>query len=212
MLLGHRYYDPSTGRLLTRDPVGDGSDWYAYCANDPVAFADADGLRRYLLVGNLDGVPGGDAGARAFFGFRLDDFDLTPLPKERIIHELIHAGPDDEFWYYGHCDHAEGGMLLHDGKTSISQSDLERINRVRSKLGKARIKFAYVGACYSVAKKAYIANWLDFAGEVEGFSGRTDETFPVAPRLKFREVPDYDPGYVGGKRVKKGGKKGGSKH
>ena len=24
MLLGHRYYDPSTGRFLTRDPVKDG--------------------------------------------------------------------------------------------------------------------------------------------------------------------------------------------
>jgi RHS repeat-associated protein len=43
-LLGHRYYDPSLGRFLTRDPVGDGSNWYAYCANDPVGLADPQGL------------------------------------------------------------------------------------------------------------------------------------------------------------------------
>ncbi len=43
MLLGHRYYDPSTGRFLTRDPIKDGRNWYAYCGNNPVSFADPDG-------------------------------------------------------------------------------------------------------------------------------------------------------------------------
>ena len=35
-LLGHRYYDPSTGRFLTRDPIKDGRNWYGYCGNNPV--------------------------------------------------------------------------------------------------------------------------------------------------------------------------------
>ncbi len=43
-LLGHRYYDPSTGRFLTRDPVGDGDNWYIYCANNPINGADPEGL------------------------------------------------------------------------------------------------------------------------------------------------------------------------
>jgi RHS repeat-associated protein len=43
-LLGHRYYDPSTGRFLTRDPVGDGSNWYAYCGSSPLARSDPWGL------------------------------------------------------------------------------------------------------------------------------------------------------------------------
>lgn len=43
-LLGHRYYDPSTGRFLTRDPIKDGRNWYAYCGNDPVGRADPTGL------------------------------------------------------------------------------------------------------------------------------------------------------------------------
>jgi RHS repeat-associated protein len=30
-LLGHRYYDSSTGRFLTRDPIKDGRNWYGYC-------------------------------------------------------------------------------------------------------------------------------------------------------------------------------------
>jgi len=43
MLLGHRYYDSSTGRFLTRDPVKDGSNWYDYVGNNPVRAVDPCG-------------------------------------------------------------------------------------------------------------------------------------------------------------------------
>jgi len=43
-LLGHRYYDASTGRFLTRDPVKDGRNWYGYCDNNPLTQVDPDGL------------------------------------------------------------------------------------------------------------------------------------------------------------------------
>jgi len=43
-LLGHRYYDPSTGRFLTRDPIKDGRNWYGYCGNNSTKFADPSGL------------------------------------------------------------------------------------------------------------------------------------------------------------------------
>ena len=43
-LLGHRYYDSSTGRFITRDPIKDGRNWYGYCDNNPVTRVDADGL------------------------------------------------------------------------------------------------------------------------------------------------------------------------
>jgi RHS repeat-associated protein len=49
-LLGHRYYDPSTGRFLTRDPIKDGPNWYAYCLNDPVNAADPTGLWFWVVV------------------------------------------------------------------------------------------------------------------------------------------------------------------
>ncbi len=44
MRLGHRYYDASTGRFLSRDPIQDGYNWYAYCENDPVNAVDPEGL------------------------------------------------------------------------------------------------------------------------------------------------------------------------
>ena len=49
--LGYRYYDASTGRFLSRDPIQDGYNWYTYCANDPVNAVDPTGLslwRRFV--------------------------------------------------------------------------------------------------------------------------------------------------------------------
>jgi RHS repeat-associated protein len=43
-LLGHRYYDASTGRFLSKDVAKDGRNWFAYCNSNPIAFADPDGL------------------------------------------------------------------------------------------------------------------------------------------------------------------------
>ncbi len=42
--LGARYYDPTTGRFLSRDPIKDGRNWYGYCASAPVGMFDANGL------------------------------------------------------------------------------------------------------------------------------------------------------------------------
>ena len=39
-----RYYDPSIGRFISEDPIKDGTNWYVYCSNNPVAFIDPSGL------------------------------------------------------------------------------------------------------------------------------------------------------------------------
>jgi RHS repeat-associated protein len=46
VLMGYRYYDPSTGRFLTKDPIGFAVriNQYAYAGNDPVNFMDPYGL------------------------------------------------------------------------------------------------------------------------------------------------------------------------
>ncbi|MDX2064806.1 MAG: RHS repeat-associated core domain-containing protein [Fimbriimonadaceae bacterium] len=48
-LLGHRYYDPSTGRFLTRDPIKDGRNWYTNCENNPLTAVDPDGLQSIVF-------------------------------------------------------------------------------------------------------------------------------------------------------------------
>ena len=52
-LLGHRYYDASTGQFLTRDPIGykGGSNVYAYCESNPVSRIDPKGDASIIRVG-----------------------------------------------------------------------------------------------------------------------------------------------------------------
>ena len=49
-LLGHRYYDPTTGRFLSRDRIKDGGNWYLYCDTAPMARHDWNGLE-YIYGG-----------------------------------------------------------------------------------------------------------------------------------------------------------------
>ena len=63
-LLGHRYYDPSIGRFLSSDPAQAGTNWYAYCDNNPLIGCDPTGLINVgRLVGDgLAGIAGGILG------------------------------------------------------------------------------------------------------------------------------------------------------
>ncbi|MCL4285625.1 MAG: hypothetical protein KJZ62_11060, partial [Fimbriimonadaceae bacterium] len=58
-LLGHRYYDPSTGRFLTRDIVKSERNWYSYCHNSPLRFADPKGFDKIILPNDPSGLPDG---------------------------------------------------------------------------------------------------------------------------------------------------------
>ena len=51
--VGHRYYDPATGRFLQRDPIGirGGTNAYEYGSNSPAAFVDSDGTEPILVAG-----------------------------------------------------------------------------------------------------------------------------------------------------------------
>jgi uncharacterized protein RhaS with RHS repeats len=49
-LLGHRWYDPLTGRFISKDPIGSGDNWYAYCDNNPLAHTDPDGQVKITLM------------------------------------------------------------------------------------------------------------------------------------------------------------------
>gem|GEM_PF-5603997 len=46
-LLGSRYYDPTNGRFLTRDPIGyqAGPNLYAYCRDNPITRCDPKGTQ-----------------------------------------------------------------------------------------------------------------------------------------------------------------------
>ena len=44
-----RYYDPSIGSFITEDPARDGTNWYSYCAGNPVSYIDPSGMILKIL-------------------------------------------------------------------------------------------------------------------------------------------------------------------
>ncbi len=44
-LLGHRYYDSTTGGFLTRDPSKNDRNWYIYCGGSPTSRVDPTGYQ-----------------------------------------------------------------------------------------------------------------------------------------------------------------------
>ena len=56
----HRWYDPTLGRFVNRDPIGlvGGKNMYAYCGGDPISRKDPDGLEPHRGEdAPIDGVP-----------------------------------------------------------------------------------------------------------------------------------------------------------
>ncbi len=83
-LLGHRYYDPSTGRFLTRDPIKDGRNWYAYCGGNPLKGVDPTGLIWFLGI---------KLSAAAIIGVNIDiGFNLGEGPPQFHFDASITAG------------------------------------------------------------------------------------------------------------------------
>ena len=50
MLLGERYYDASIGRFISQDPIQAGTNWYAYCGNNPITRVDSSGEFWWLII------------------------------------------------------------------------------------------------------------------------------------------------------------------
>jgi RHS repeat-associated protein len=63
--LGARYYDSTTGRFLSRDPIKDGRNWFVYCDGNPLGRIDPTGLWRAIVGGILGGIAGGILGGPA---------------------------------------------------------------------------------------------------------------------------------------------------
>ncbi|WKZ80553.1 MAG: RHS repeat-associated core domain-containing protein [Fimbriimonadaceae bacterium] len=155
-LLGHRYYDPSTGRFLTRDPVKDGRNWYGYCAGNPVSRIDQGGFAWWPLFwqgdvtnhSNLDvlviGEPGYGKpqilvllkpGQSDPFNFDADDLGIPqPDGTYRWYHLQIHgcysssadAVVDEEGIPYVRNPHTGRLVPIEEGS-----ADHERIERIR---------------------------------------------------------------------------------
>ncbi|HET6644084.1 MAG TPA: RHS repeat-associated core domain-containing protein [Fimbriimonadales bacterium] len=85
-LLGHRYYDPSLGRFLSRDIARDGRNWYAYCECNPLRLIDYDGLKIRMV--------GFSASQEAKVRKHLKLIERCTIAGRQLIYELTHDKDD----------------------------------------------------------------------------------------------------------------------
>jgi RHS repeat-associated protein len=117
---GARWYDPSTGRWLSRDPLGEGSgiNLYEYCSGSPLNYYDPLGLSGRLIIMSIRG----------------DRNLLGSIPAG--THSLIAFIPDNasaSTWStWGRADI---------GKTGVRLNDLVDLNDLLNDAGPAKHAF-----------------------------------------------------------------------
>jgi RHS repeat-associated protein len=149
-LLGHRYYDSSLGRFITRDPIKDGRNWYAYCGNDPVNGVDPSGLSICSVLDDAwvnfsewwsgtDAVgPNGEkvriGGWHAFF-FNVGGNAMT-------VNDTVHLNDPEDYDKY-----------LNDPDGSWSRHEVRHIQQAEEWFGGSAISFvtySLIGYCWGL--------------------------------------------------------------
>jgi RHS repeat-associated protein len=106
LLLGHRYYDPSTGRFTSRDPAKDGVNWYMYVRNSPQSSTDPAGLQTPVKQGSREWRELIQAIGGVISNGRLDEGNIL----NRMLREgHIQVADKDDNSEYGHSDPPSGG-------------------------------------------------------------------------------------------------------
>lgn len=168
-LLGHRYYDSSTGRFITRDRIKDGRNWYSYCDNNPVNAIDADGLKKQLVIilGDYSGL-----GIVTLLTYLKDkygeeyDIKIVDVKSEKEVEDLLVSA--DAVIMIGHG----APFVIGSGKrsTTLKNSTLNRAAARRKKAGKGLLDFMLLFVCGALADPADRAAYLQLTKHLYGFS------------------------------------------
>ena len=180
-LLGHRYYDPSTGRFLIRDPIKDGRNWYGYCENNPLKFVDPAGLVKVVIVMG-DRSSGGLAAAEMELkiilmklremGYKDEDVQVLRDPSEDHLSKAISNPKVEGLVLVGHGSDDSTPMQMFDlggrsddDKQYLDSNDAEKFLKIRK--GKP-FKFTWIFACNS---QQFADNWSAVSYSVAYFDG-----------------------------------------
>jgi len=86
---GYRYYNPSVGRWLSRDPLEEegGVNLYGFVRNDPLRFVDPFGLRIYVMAPDVGGLDFTHFDDYVLEGFQKIIGDCAKLHKTPIFRQ-----------------------------------------------------------------------------------------------------------------------------
>jgi RHS repeat-associated protein len=147
----HRYYDPSTGRYLTPDPIGlaGGLNGYGYAGQDPMGAVDPWGLMVYGVYSRstntlaikdtdpaipvlllTDATSGGLHGANAL---ALGEYDIIDWKPNEFRLDIIDSKPGNDINDNPGADNGRSLIRLHGpGQTSgciAVQKDWDKLNQ-----------------------------------------------------------------------------------
>jgi RHS repeat-associated protein len=120
----HRYYDPSTGRYLTPDPIGlaGGLNGYGYAGQDPIRRIDPWGLYTVFIGGAGDASTFAGTGPTGIMSGVRNQFDK----------DVIAAGKNETTDYFGYEDETK---ILAKILEVLKKNPNEKINIVGHSLG-----------------------------------------------------------------------------
>ncbi len=120
-LLGHRFYDPNVGRFITRDPMKEGRNWYAYCNNNPLTNADPEGLATITIRVTNKGV------GHAWIIIRWDDGSVWVLENNMANNLILHESGSPGFKGKVERPYDEERTLVFDEKYTSKEEIAEYV-------------------------------------------------------------------------------------
>ncbi len=102
----YRYYDPSTGRYITSDPIGlvvSGLNTYGYVGGNPLTDIDPNGLRSFnilaqTLINEAVSTAAQNDLKKQFEKDLREDFIRKLLHLQDQVRQARHRSPHDRFW------------------------------------------------------------------------------------------------------------------
>ena len=130
LYLRNRYYNPSTGRFITEDPIRDGTNWYAYANSNPVMYIDPWGLDAIVITNsNSVGIEG-----------------VATAGHTSVIYQDANGS-----WYYTYWgNNAAAVIYIPDEYMDSLEHFNEGLNNILSHYGYTDITSDYTHAAYIV--------------------------------------------------------------
>lgn len=173
-LLGHRYYDSTTGRFLSKDPASSGRNWYAYCVRNPISQADPSG---YLTIA------GDTSGWARFAWLAPGNWPSHNGPSKKEAMRMLIETNDDSVGIWGHGD---TGRIYVNDKEYLTAEDIHNIAIERKKRNKPKFKSFEVNECYVFADPKMVNSVLELSDEATGYTEWNNHS----PRRTWRKPLD----------------------